>query len=44
MLFVQAIYYPKHAGFPLGEADSPKYVTVETHYDNPNGLTGIYWE
>ncbi|XP_076820953.1 DBH-like monooxygenase protein 1 homolog [Clavelina lepadiformis] len=34
-------YYPNHVGFPLGEADSPKYVVMETHYDNPNLQSGI---
>nr|CAB3263920.1 DBH-like monooxygenase protein 1 homolog [Phallusia mammillata] len=30
-----AFYYPTHAGLPLGTADSPHYLVVETHYDNP---------
>nr|XP_002129219.1 DBH-like monooxygenase protein 1 homolog [Ciona intestinalis] len=34
-------YYPQHVGFPLGEADSPKYVVMETHYDNPTLAQGI---
>ena len=34
------MYYPKHAGFPLGEIDSPKYVVLETHYDNPLAISG----
>jgi len=36
------MFFPKQAGFPLGEDDSPKYVTVETHYDNPDGLIGMF--
>ncbi|XP_076819556.1 DBH-like monooxygenase protein 1 homolog [Clavelina lepadiformis] len=28
-------HYPNHAGFPLGTEDSPRYVVMETHYDNP---------
>ncbi|CAK8671832.1 unnamed protein product [Clavelina lepadiformis] len=37
-----AFYYPKHAGFPLGDRAAPKYVVVETHYDNPNIKPDIF--
>jgi len=42
-LFLQTIYYPTHAGFPLGEAESPKYIVVETHYDNPLENSGLFY-
>lgn len=27
--------FPEHVGFALGETDSPKFLMLETHYDNP---------
>ncbi|XP_078495984.1 DBH-like monooxygenase protein 1 homolog [Ciona intestinalis] len=27
--------YPNHAGYPIGTPDDPKYILMETHYDNP---------
>nr|CAB3263918.1 DBH-like monooxygenase protein 1 homolog [Phallusia mammillata] len=30
-----AFVFPNHVGFPIGNADSPKFVLMETHYDNP---------
>jgi len=27
-------------GFPLGTEDAPKYVVMETHYDNPGIRSG----
>jgi len=27
--------YPGHVGWPLGEEDSPLYMRIEIHYDNP---------
>ncbi|XP_068719204.1 DBH-like monooxygenase protein 1 [Montipora capricornis] len=37
----KAFYYPEHAGFPIGTADSPKVVILEIHYDNPEKKEGI---
>jgi len=37
------MYYPRHAGFSLGEMDSPKYVVVETHYDNQLNSSGTFF-
>ena len=37
---LQSIYFPSHAGFPLGDSNSPRYVMVETHYDNPLEISG----
>ncbi|KAL9960045.1 hypothetical protein ACROYT_G033442 [Oculina patagonica] len=34
-------YYPEHAGFPIGKADSPKVVILEIHYDNPENKEGM---
>ncbi|CAH3194021.1 unnamed protein product [Porites evermanni] len=36
----QAFYYPPHAGFPLGEKDSPRNFLLEMHYDNPGNIKG----
>jgi len=33
---LQAFHYPPHAGYPLGTTEDPKYVVMETHYDNPD--------
>ena len=36
----QIFYFPSHVGFPLGTEDAPKYVVMETHYDNPGIRSG----
>ena len=38
----QAFYYPPKAGYPIGMADSPKQYMLEMHYDNPEGIEGLY--
>ena len=35
------MYLPEHVGIPLGTDDSPKYVVMQMHYDNPDGTTGM---
>ena len=40
----QNFYYPEVAGFPLGTKDSPKFVVMETHYDNPELRSGNCFE
>ncbi len=39
-LLYKDFYYPEHAGFPIGKADSPKVVILEIHYDNPENKKG----
>ena len=36
----QAQYLPRHVGIPLGGADSPQYLMLESHYDNPHFHAG----
>ena len=31
---------PEHVGFAFGEADSPKYLRLEMHYNNPTMKSG----
>ena len=38
--FKKAFNYPEHVGFAIGQADSPKVVVLEIHYDNPRNLEG----
>ncbi|XP_019617768.1 PREDICTED: DBH-like monooxygenase protein 1 [Branchiostoma belcheri] len=33
--------YPAHVGYPVGDADSSRYVLLEQHYDNPQLVSGI---
>jgi len=33
-------YFPSHAGYPIGESDSPKNFLLEMHYDNPQHIQG----
>ena len=40
-IILQAFYYPPHAGFPLGEKDSPRNFLLEMHYDNPGNIVGM---
>ncbi|CAH3037795.1 unnamed protein product, partial [Porites lobata] len=30
-----SFYYPDHVGLKIGTDDTPRYVVMETHYDNP---------
>ena len=41
LILFQTLYYPEHVGFPLGTDDSPRYVLMETHYDNPRLRAGL---
>ena len=34
--YEQTFNFPEDVGLGLGEADSPKIVLLETHYDNPD--------
>ena len=34
-LILQDFIYPENAAYPLGGPDSPRYVVIEIHYDNP---------
>nr|XP_039269063.1 DBH-like monooxygenase protein 1 homolog [Styela clava]XP_039269064.1 DBH-like monooxygenase protein 1 homolog [Styela clava] len=36
-----AMIYPEEAGFPVGGPEDPVYIQLETHYDNPNILSGV---
>jgi len=33
-------YFPSHSGYPLGGANDPTYIRMETHYDNPAQKSG----
>ena len=35
------MYLPEHVGVPLGTDDSPKYVVLQIHYDNPDEKSGM---
>ncbi|XP_078694608.1 DBH-like monooxygenase protein 1 homolog [Branchiostoma floridae x Branchiostoma belcheri] len=37
----EAMAYPAHVGFPIGDVDDSRYVLVEMHYDNPQLASGI---
>jgi len=39
-LLFAGFHFPPHAGYPLGTAEDPKYVVMETHYDNPDKKNG----
>ena len=32
---LQDFIYPENVAYPLGGPDSPRYVVIEIHYDNP---------
>ena len=34
-MVLQSFYYPDHVGLKIGTDDTPRYVVMETHYDNP---------
>ncbi|CAH3168091.1 unnamed protein product [Porites evermanni] len=34
------VFYPEHAGFVIGDSDSPKYFVLEMHYDNHRLVQG----
>nr|XP_002124053.1 DBH-like monooxygenase protein 1 [Ciona intestinalis]XP_026690880.1 DBH-like monooxygenase protein 1 [Ciona intestinalis] len=36
-----AFYFPKHTGLVFGVEGAPRYVVMETHYDNPNAMAGV---
>ena len=40
LLLLQNFTFPEHVGFPLGEKDSPGYMLLEMHYDNPKEESG----
>jgi len=31
-----SFYYPEHVGLKIGTNDTPRYIVMETHYDNPD--------
>ena len=39
-LTFQNFKFPNHVGWPIGAADSMKYVVLETHFDNPTQRPG----
>ena len=42
-LFIsQSFYYPEHVGLKIGTNDTPRYIVMETHYDNPDQRDGTY--
>ena len=41
LLLLQPMYLPEHVGIPLGTDDSPKYVVMQMHYDNPDETSGM---
>lgn len=47
LIIPQNFYYPEHVGLKIGTNNTPRYVVMETHYDNPdrrNGTWRIYKE
>ena len=38
---LQSTYFPEEAGLPFGDENSPKYLMMEVHYDNPQLLSGL---
>ena len=41
-LIFQSFYYPEHVGLRIGTDDTPRYIVMETHYDNPDHRDGMY--
>ena len=43
MLFIhkKAPYFPDVVGFSVGAPDDTNFYRMETHYDNPQALSGI---
>ena len=37
----QSYYYPEHVGLKIGTDDTPRYIVMETHYDNPDQKTSM---
>lgn len=53
-LIPQSFHYPEHVGLKIGTNNTPRYLVMETHYDNPdhrnsmytsfrNYLTAVFW-
>lgn len=42
MFISQSFYYPEHVGLKIGTNDTPRYIVMETHYDNPDQRDGTY--
>ncbi len=34
--------YPADVAYPVGGPGAPRYIVMETHYDNPDGRSGKY--
>ena len=39
-LHTQDFRYPDNVAYPFGGQDSPEYLVMELHYDNPNMIEG----
>ena len=37
----QDFVYPEDVAFPIGGVGAPQFLVMETHYDNPDMLSGI---
>lgn len=40
VFYLQDVYFPEDVSFSIGGPDSSRYMVVEMHYDNPNGVSG----
>ena len=38
--YLQDFIYPENVAYPLGGPDTPRYVVIEIHYDNPMQHSG----
>ena len=38
----QNFYFPERAGYPHGDNVGPRFVVMETHYDNPEKKSGAW--
>lgn len=41
LLIPQSFYYPEHVGLKIGTNNTPRYVVMEIHYDNPDRRNGM---
>ena len=39
-VYVQGFTYPRDVAYPIGGAESPRYVVLEVHYNNPAEVSG----
>ncbi len=42
MFFIKGFVYPADVAYPVGGPGAPRYVVMETHYNNPGGRSGQY--